>query len=534
MHAAKDYLHYVNTWLAPVASAVALIIGGVAAQSASSGDDSKLIATTAEGKVKGISDEGVVKFLGIPYAASPVGSLRWKAPIKPQKYVGVYDASFARSECMQGSQANPAGSEDCLYLNIVRPVSPKGAVNRAPVIVWIHGGGYTSGSGISYDLAPLARAEGVVTVSLNYRLGSFGFLAHPALSEEEKPQRSGNYGILDMQMALAWVKANISAFGGDPSNVTIVGESAGGAAVFTLLASPKSVGLFAKAVPQSGGGPDRRPLTLDAAEAAGRTVAETKYGCVDEELSPAAQPVVANCLRSLSPAVILSGVMIGAVIDKEVLTEATADAFANGRFNRVPVMTGTTHDEGTFFVARLGANAQNYAALGQLDMPSADVMKQYPLANYPTPAQALATAWGDSVMVCATLSNADGISQYLPATYVYNWGPADPASPASFVQGYPGKSPDLEMRAAHAMDVTYWFGLILPKESTPERIKLSATMMRYLANFARTADPNGGDAPVWQKYTASHRQAIQLASPINPAYDAFNEHHCDFWYKARF
>jgi para-nitrobenzyl esterase len=293
-------------------------------------------------------------------------------------------------------------------------------------------------------------------------------------------------------------------------------------------------------VAQSGGGLGRKPPTLEAAESAGKTLAGTKYGCVDEELSPAAQAVVANCLRSLSPAVILSGVPMispgvpmGAIIDDEVLTEAATDAFRSGRFNRVPVLTGTTHDEGTIFVARFGATAENYATLGQLDAPGVDVMKQYPLTNYPTPAQALATAWGDSNEVCDTLANADGISQYVPATYVYNWAPADPASPASFVQGYPGKSPDLEMRDAHAMDITYWFGLILPKEATPERMKLSATMMRYLANFARTGDPNGGDAPAWQKYSASRRQVVQLASPIKAAYDAFSEHHCDFWFQAR-
>jgi len=516
------------------------LFGSAGIARASEDDDQErdvTIARTAQGLVKGVQDVGVVKFMGIPYAKPPVGALRWKASVRPDRYSSTYDASFARSECLQGSPTNPAGSEDCLYLNVFRATPEDGAVRNAPVVVWIHGGGYSSGSGVQFDVAPLAVAQNLVTVSINYRLGALGFLAHPALSAEEDPPRSGNYGILDMQRALQWVRHNIRAFGGDPDNLTIVGESAGGNAMYVLLASPKSAGLFDKVIAQSGGYYRAQP-TLATAEARGLNVAATTYGCPERGSGPGAQAAVANCLRSLSPSAILAASPTEPIVDNKVLVEPTAEAFKNGRFNRVPLMAGSTHDEGTVFTAFFADFAgnpvtpANYATFANHLYPNAagNVVSRYPMASYPTPSQALAAAVGDYHMFCGAMQDVDHVANYLPTTYFYDWD--DPTPATSVVPGYPPKDPLIDMRAAHAMDISYWFGLIFPVDLTAARAELSATMMNYLGNFARTNDPNGRGLPIWYQYSAPSREGLFLGYPIRSDYNAFTIHQCAFWYTA--
>ena len=499
---------------------------------------SALTVRTEQGPVRGISDGTVIKFLGIPYAEPPVAELRWKPPEPPAHRARVYDASFARPECMQGSMASPKGSEDCLYLNVYRPIPTNDAEAKLPVLVWIHGGGYSTGTGINWDIGPLAAAQNLVTVSINYRLGAFGFLAHPALSAEESPPRSGNYGILDMQAALAWVRANIDEFGGDSKNVTIFGESAGGNAMWVLLASPRSAGLFDKVNAQSGGYYRAQPSLADA-ESRGLNIAATRFGCADVVLDPAAQPVVATCMRNTAADVILNGSVTEPIVDGSVLVETTPSAFANGRFNRVPFMPGSTHDEGTVFVAfgyDLAGNpitADNFAAIAQASfgVPGADVLAHYALEDYPTPSQAMAAANGDYHMFCGAMKDADSVAQYVD-TYFYDWDDANPASPASFVQGYPPNDPLIDMRAAHSLDITYWMGLILQGDATPNRLGLSQAMMTYLGNFARTGNPNGAGVPAWPMYNAGTKDVLHLTYPIAAHYDAFTAHQCDFWYDA--
>jgi len=497
-----------------------------------------MIAPTQQGPVRGFRDGDTIIFRGIPYASPPVGHLRWRPPAPAERRRTLYDAFFARPECMQGSTTNPKGSEDCLYLNVYRPIPSNSGPTKLPVLVWIHGGGYSTGSGINWNVGPLAAAQNVVTVSINYRLGAFGFLAHPALSAEENPPRSGNYGILDMQAALAWVRANIDGFGGDPKNVTIFGESAGGNAMWVLFASPKSAGLFDKVNAQSGGYYRAQP-SLATAEARGIEIAATRFGCVDVVLDPAAQPVVATCMRNTSPEVILSGSVTEPIVDGSVLVETTPSAFANGRFNRVPFMPGSTHDEGTVFVAfgydlaGTPITPSNFAAIAEASfgVPGADVLEHYPLDSYPTPSQAMAAANGDYHMFCGAMQDADNVAQFVE-TYFYDWDDPNPASPASFVQGYPPFDPLIDMRAAHSLDITYWMGLILPGDATPDRLGLSAAQMTYLGNFARTGNPNGTGLPYWPKYDARMRDVLHLSYPIAAHYDAFTAHKCAFWYGA--
>jgi para-nitrobenzyl esterase len=484
---------------------------------------------TTEGIVQGVAHEGYQAFLGIPYAAPPTGSLRWKSPTRPAEYDGVYDATHFRSACPQLTIAGPVGSEDCLYLNIFRPTPSGVPVRDAPVIVWIHGGGYSSGTGNAFDLSSLATSQGIVAVTINYRLGALGYLSHPALSAEESPRRSGNYGIQDMQAALRWVRKNIKRFGGDNKNVTAVGESAGGNAVYMMLASLESEDLFDKAVAQSGAYLRNQP-SLPAAEASGVALAATKYNCTLD----AGEAGAATCLRSLPLATVLTASVTQPIVDGKILVETTPSAFAGGRFNRVPVMAGSTHNEGTFFTSLLPGpmTPDNYTSFGTLNVPPSEVAIRYPAAAFPTPEQALAEAVGDYHMFCGAMRDVDSISSYVPDTYFYDWDDPNPASAAAFAPGYPGTNPRINMLAYHAGDVVYWFGLILPADHTPARDGLSSSMMGYLGNFARTGRPDSAGGVTWRRYDQNARPVMHLGYPLNPTYDAFQAHQCAFWYSA--
>lgn len=491
--------------------------------------DASPIVETTEGEVRGVSNEGYQAFLGIPYAAPPTGPLRWKSPVRPAEYDGIYDATRFRSICPQRSIAGVIGSEDCLYLNIYTPAPSGTPVHKAPVIVWLHGGGYSSGTGNVFNLSSLATSQGVVAVTINYRLGALGYLAHPALSAEESPRRSGNYGIQDMQAALRWVRKNIMNFGGDHKNVTIVGESAGGNAVYMLLASRESEDLFHKAVAQSGAYLRNQP-SLQVAEATGATIATTRYNCPQES----GEAATAACLRSLTLATVLTASVTQPIVDGKILVETTPSAFASGRFNRVPVMAGSTHNEGTFFTSLLPGpmTSENYTSFGTLNMPAAEVAARYPASAYPTPEQALAEAVGDYHMFCGAMQDIDNISAHTPDTFFYDWDDPNPAPPAAFAPGYPGTHPRIDMLAFHAGDVAYWFGLILPADRTPARDGLSASMMSYLGNFARTGQPGSVDSVTWQRYNRNTRSVMYLGYPLNPTYNAFQAHQCELWYSA--
>lgn len=488
------------------------------------GDDSPdpTFAATKEGMVQGASDGSVVVFKGIPYAAPPVGGLRWKAPAPAPSRTSTLSANTFGARCTD--------QEDCLYLNVYRSAAN---TDKRPVLVWIHGGGLAAGSASFFDGSALASDNGFVVVTINYRLAGLGFLAHPALTAESGT--SGNYGMLDQQAALKWVRSNISQFGGDPANVTIMGQSAGGVSVSTHLASPLAAGLFDKGVVLSGAYLRSEP-TLAAGEAVGKGDAE-KLGC------PGTDSTAAQCLRALSFAALRSGATGAAggtwspLVDNKLLVEPTAAAFSAGRFNRVPTIMGAAHDEETVFATFLlppgGLALDTYAPFASaLSTASAsEILTNYPAAQFFSPARAVFQALTDYRFVCGMVADVSSISMYVPKTWQYEFTEQNP--PQSVPDGgasYPG--PILPSVGPfgdyHSSDVDYWFKQFQTvDQQTPSNLALSASMRAYLANFSRTGDPNGAGLVAWQ--AAGSGASIAFATPIVPNTDTAANHHCGFW-----
>src|SRR5437868_1868363 len=327
------------------------------------------IALTEEGPVRGAETAITRVFRGIPYAAAPVGDRRWQPPQRAERRRGVLDATKFAAHCPQPAGAFGQGSttEDCLFLNVWAPArhgddrdrghgrdhdrdgdrdDDRDDLGLRPVMVWIHGGALITGESDDYDATLLVEQGNVIVVTINYRLGELGFLAHPALTAESPDRASGNYGLMDQQEALRWVQRNISRFRGDPGRVTIFGESAGGLSVHSHLASPGSAGLFHGAIVESGAYALSQP-SLAQAEAAGARFAQL-LGCADQS---------AACLRAAPVSAILAAFAATGTasvipdVDGKVLTQTIGNAFATGQLNRVPVIEGPNHDEWRLFVA---------------------------------------------------------------------------------------------------------------------------------------------------------------------------------------
>jgi len=519
------------------AGATAANVGAAAVPSGSGGP----IVTTDDGAVRGVAVPGGYAFLGLPYAAPPTGNLRWRPPAPPAEWEGVRDATQFAPSCPQppGPFAPPGPvSEDCLYLNVYTPSHDAdhrlrgGDEGSLPVLVWIHGGGLTSDAGRDYDPAKLA-ADGVVAVTINYRLGALGFLAHPALASRPGGP-AGNYGLMDQQAALRWVRDNIARFGGDPRNVTIAGESAGGLSVLAHLVSPGSRGLFQKAIIQSGSfALNQRPLA--DAEAAGEAFA-AQAGCPDQ---------TAACLRQLpvSDLVNPNFVEIPGVVDGKVLTEPIGTALAAGRFARVPVLNGTNHDEERIFVT-IGLTVSqgtdvlipeqpvtpgNYqaniaAALGVPAARAAAIAAEYPPAAYPSPPVAFGTLVGDASFACPALQIDQLTAQRVP-TYAYEFN--DDNAPPIF--SGPIIPPPV---ATHASELQYLFDLPNAPVPTPlsaDQQALAASMRAAWANFAARGTPATGAVP-WPAFGAGSAQMLSLVPPQPQLETDFaTRHHCAFW-----
>lgn len=512
------------------------------------------LVQTQQGPVKGVEANGVQTFLGIPYAAPPVGALRWQPPAPAPARTGTLDASTAGAECVQGGAtptSAPDGAEDCLYLNVYRPAAT--SATPLPVIVAIHGGGFTLGSALFIDGTSLARDNDVIVVAMNYRLNALGFLAHPALSAEDATTHaSGNYGLMDQAAALTWVAQNIASFGGDPANVTITGGSAGGLSVFGHLVSPMSAGLFAKAAPQSGGF-SRLQEPLAQGESDGSAFA-APWSCN----AAGSNAEVAACLRALPASATLTGALPAPlsgtgnlnawlpIVDGRFMTSSTSSAFSAGNFAKVPLMAEFVDDEGTFFVSAafgqapisdatyLPVGIQGYMGIADPSAAGEVATTLYPTASYATPNQALARVYGDYRVICGILQDTDAIAAALPAAahaYVYQFSEKNPYTDANSLSSRLPPNDTIVYGAFHGSDLDYWFDQ-LTTNPTAQELQLAQTMSNALAAFAKTGDPNAaGAAPLWQPYSAGQRAVLSLShAEVNAGFDAYTPHQCAFWY----
>jgi para-nitrobenzyl esterase len=460
---------------------------------------------TANGVLEGVvSPDGKVRtFKGIPYAAPPVGALRWKAPQPAPSWTGVRKAVDYPPRAMQGRiyddmVFNDNGpSEDCLYLNLWMPESPAPA--KLPVMVWIHGGGFMAGSSSEprQDAGNLSK-KGVMVVSLNYRMGVFGFFAHPELTKESGHNASGNYGLLDQVAALQWVKQNIAVFGGDPDNVTIFGESAGSESVCALMASPLAQGLFCRAIGESGAFFDRsRPLaSRQTGETSGVEFAESSLGTASIEALralPAQTILAASLLRSQK--------RFRPIVDGYFLPADCPVVYAAGQQSHVPLLAGWNRDEGYFesFFGYDEPNVGNYLARvrARFGGKAEDFLKLYPAA---TDAQARRSAQD----FAGDLDSVFGIWKWLEL-HLKTGG--SPVFRYEFDQTLPLSSEaksGSEPQARHASEIEFVFQVLSSKNLPwrPEDYQVSELMASYWTNFAKTGNPNGPGLPHWPEYAS--------------------------------
>ena len=527
-------------WLAVVCAVSAFIVAAAASAlgarpaGADSPSDSGPIVTLDGGAVRGVAVPGGYSFRGLPYAAPPVGHLRWRPPQSPASWRGVRDATEFAPSCPQPPSgfAGPGPfAEDCLYLNVSTSTLRRQA--DRPVLVWIHGGGFTQDASRNYDGSKLA-ASGTVVVTINYRLGALGFLAHPALASRPGGP-AGNYGLMDQQAALRWVRRNIAQFGGDPGNVTVAGQSAGGVAVLAHLVSPGSRGLFQRAIVQSGAFALNQQSRADA-EAAGKVFA-AEAGCPDQ---------TSACLRSLPVADLVSkfpGAAIPGVVDGKVLTEPIGTALAAGRFAHVPILNGINHDEERLFVAVLGVAVsggtfvpvptpvtdESYqsaiaAVLGVPAAKAAAIAAEYPLGAYLSPVVALSTLVADANFACPALQVDRWTSRRVP-TFAYQFN--DDSAPQRFAP--PGAL--VPPIATHSSEIQYLFdqpNTPVPATLNADQARLAATMRAAWAKFAARGNPSTAAVP-WRSFNAGST-VLSLESPRpQPESNFAATHHCSFW-----
>jgi para-nitrobenzyl esterase len=440
------------------------------------------------GAIEGVVKDGIASFKGIPFAAPPVGDFRWRSPQPVKPWTGVKKANeFAPGPMQDTSFGATLGgpqkiSEDCLYLNIW--TGAKKAGEKLPVMVWIYGGGFGIGmtSTPTYDGTNLAK-KGVVLVSVAYRVGPMGFLAHPELSKESG-KGSGAYGIQDMIAGLKWVKENIAQFGGDPSNVTIFGESAGGVAVGMLTASPMAKGLFQRAISESGGNmtPPRESLTK--AEEQGKAYL-SKLGANDIK---AARALSAEAIQKESQGM----GSFWPVADGNTIMANQYELFEAGKFNDTPILVGTNSDEGALFARGSTTSA---------------AFEQMIRSRFADGAEALLKAYPHSTDTEATRSNKDISRDSIFAWPTWAWAKlqSDKGKNKPFVYYFDRRTPVSPDGANHGSEISYVFGNLggmgpTPGSNGPEDKSLSELIMSYWVNFAKNGDPNGPGLPAWPAF----------------------------------
>ena len=527
-------------WMVAV---LGVLVGlGTCVASAAEGSSDPLLVVTDTGALRGASGVGVREFKGIPFALPPTGELRFSPPRPQAHWAGTLDATKYKSPCPQVArygQTDASDNEDCLYLNITVPVTrPRshGVQNGKPVIVWIHGGAYVGGSADIYPLDYFSRAGDVIMVSVNYRLGVFGFMAHPAFD----PAHNGSLGLEDQREALRWVKRNIRAFGGDPHNVTLAGESAGAASVcLQLIAPQEAAGLFQKAIIQSIG------CTIhlrSADEAADTGVSVSKLvHCTDPATALA-------CLRGksvrelLEAQVEVSGTNVrafGLGVGSISVPRQPADAFAAGQFLKVPMINGGNRDEMRLYVGYeldAGGTITRDSYVTRLRTSygehAAEIAERYPLTEDTSPAEAVSRAESDfmpggPLNNCLFLETARLASRFVP---VYEFEFADPDAPSVTLK------PGFATGAVHSAELVYFYPRIsfnsridgpeVPRESQP----LSRQMVAYWSQFAHTGRPSVPGLAAWPRYR-SPGDVMRLEPGHVGTFDAARAHQCGFWKK---
>lgn len=459
--------------------------------------------TVDSGMLRGVEENGMVRFLGVPYAAPPVGELRWKAPQPVKPWEGVRDATQFGAACRQTSNwVKDKQSEDCLFLNITAP-STKSA-KPYPVMVWIHGGGLNGGTGSEWGPqgGKALTEKGVILVRINYRLGIFGFFSHPELSAEAADHTSGNQGFRDQIAALQWVKRNIAKFGGDPHNVTIAGCSAGGTSVAALTVSPLAKGLFQRGISESGVFSGAAPKAL--AEKAGSDVGVSLNA-----------PTLADLRKLDGDELLKQNARMMPSIDGVVFPETPQQSFASGHQNKVPVLLGWNAEEGADvawdILGTRDITAANYESLLQTRFFGPHI-PPFILSTYPGKSDDEAKASAQRL-----ITDLIGLQHYgwavmqektkTEPVYLYHYihWPAEP--PTNAPCGYGCK-------AGHSAEIRFAYGMLWPGERdwTAEDLALQAQMLGYWTNFAKTGNPNGEGVPDWKAFDGTSETVMRLGS----------------------
>ncbi len=494
---------------------------------------------TDGGPVVGVAASAGQAFLGIPYAAPPVGPLRWTAPRPAAAWTEPRDATRLGPSCLQnlavsaqlgGSGGGPTlGQEDCLTLNVYAP--PDAVAGAAkPVMVWIHGGAFVLGTSGQYDPSALARREGVIVVTVNYRLGALGFFAHPALRGEAG---EGAFALLDQRAALAWVKRNIAGFGGDPRRVTLFGQSAGSWSACYQMASPGSAGLFARAILQSGACViPETSLAAEEAEAGGFRMANG-LGC--------SGPEALACLRALPAEDVVEAAperpgvtgpnAWSPATGLDVLPLPPRAAFASGRFNRVPVIDGSDRDEGRLFAYLRGLRA-DLLTDGSYELEihrlfgarAPAILVEYPASAFASPKAAYAAVLTDGYFACAALDFDRVVRGHAP---VFGYEFDDPGAPF----GLPTLPFSGGLGSYHTSEIAYVFDrpwiLSDPSRFDPGQARLSAAMQDLWGSFARDGRPQG--LTPWPRFRSAGDVLRLSPDDLSAVADFESHHHCAFW-----